>query len=43
MINSKPSDNYVCVSAESKSKKAVETLKIFCDYLQQFFSPFYSE
>lgn len=40
MINSKPSDNYVCVSAESKSKKAVETLKIFCDYLQQFFRLF---
>ena len=36
MIKSKLLDNYVCVSADSKSRKVVETLKIFCDYFQQF-------
>lgn len=30
LINSKPSDNYVCVLAELKSKKAVENLEVFC-------------
>ena len=30
MINSKPSDNYFSILAESKYKKAVETLKSFC-------------
>lgn len=30
MINSKPSDNYLCVLQELKSKKAAENLQIFC-------------